>query len=201
MPELEVREDLSSLPLQDLLRRLEETDRARSTAIFMELVRRFEPVIRKGWRKTRGVEYSEFANEVFQRAFGALPTLRVPLTFPLFFKHIVRSVAGDLMREAMRAPESLDDAGDVLAAIDAEITVPLVVSSYLEYLKPRERTVLELEFLGGYTTDEIASRIGMSAGGVRNLKSRALSKLRDVIDRDRRTLERLSGLSQKVDAL
>ncbi|HEX6096064.1 MAG TPA: sigma-70 family RNA polymerase sigma factor [Thermoanaerobaculia bacterium] len=201
MPELEVREDLSSLPLQDLLRRLEDTDRARSTPIFMELVRRFEPVIRKGWRQTRGVEYSEFANEVFQRAFGALPTLRVPLTFPLFFKHVVRSVAGDLMREARKAPESLDDVGDVLAAIDAEITVPLVVSSYLEYLNARERTVLELEFLGGYTTDEIASRIRMSAGGVRTLKSRALRKLRDVIDRDRRTLERLSGPSKKVDAL
>lgn len=201
MPEHKVREELSALPLQDLLRRLEGADRAQSTPIFMELVTRFEPVIRKGWRKTRGVEYPEFANEVFQRAFGALPTLRVPLTFPLFFKQIVRSVAGDLMRDAMRTPESLDDVGDVLAAVDAEITIPLVVSSYLEYLSPRERTVLELEFLAGHTTDEIASRIGMSAGGVRTLKSRALKKLRDVMDRDRRRLERLSGPSKKVDAL
>jgi RNA polymerase sigma factor (sigma-70 family) len=201
MPELVVREDLSEVPLQELLRRLEGTDREHSTPIFMELVKRFEPVIRKGWHKTHGVEYSDFANEVFQRAFGALPTLRVPLTFPLFFKHIVRSVAGDLMREAMKAPESLDDVDDVLTAIDTSITVPLVVRSYLEYLGVRERAVLELEFLAGYTTEEIATRIGLSAGGVRVMKSRALKRLREVMDRDRRTLERLSGESKKVGAL
>jgi RNA polymerase sigma factor (sigma-70 family) len=182
---------LAALTVEGLLTRLRTADEETSIRIFTELVTRFEGVVRKGWSKTRAIEYPEFVNEVFKRALGALPTLREPLAFPLFFKNVVRSVAGDLMRETMKSPEQLDAVTEAVEAVENEITVPLIVRSYLEYLTEQERDVLELEYIAGFTTQEVATKLGLAPGYVRVLRSRALRRLRKVVDRDRRMLERL----------
>jgi len=183
--------DFSRRTLDELLGLLSGATEDETVAIFTELVERFEPVVKKCWRKTRNVEYQDFVNEVFERALGALPTLRQPKAFPLFFRRIVESVTGNLMRQAMKEPSALEEVDEVVSAVEAEITVPLIVRSYLEYLGEREQIVLELEYIYGYTTEEVARRMGVKPGSVRKMKSRALETLRAVVDRDRRMLERL----------
>lgn len=187
----ETEADLGRLTLEELLELLKAATQEESVPVFTELVKRFEPVVRKGWRRTRNVDYQEFANEVFERALGALPSLRQTKAFPLFFRRVVQSVTGDLMRRAMKEPSSLEDVDEVVSAVEAEITLPLVVRSYLEYLDERDQTVLELEYIYGFTTEEIASRTGLRPAYVRTLKSRALRTLRAVVDRERQMLERL----------
>jgi RNA polymerase sigma factor (sigma-70 family) len=177
--------------VRELLARLADADDAETIAIFAELVQRYEPVVRVGWRQTRGVEYQEFSNEVFKRALGALPTLREHFAFPAYFQRIVRSVSGDLMRRARKDGDIPKDADEVASAVENEILVPLVVRSYLEHLGSRERDVLELEYIYGYSADEMAVHFQVTPGTVRNMKHRALKKLQAVVERDRRMLERL----------
>jgi RNA polymerase sigma factor (sigma-70 family) len=180
---------LEALPVDELIRLLERSERPVVEAIFKEILRRFEPALRNGWRASGWGEYPEFANEVFVRLFSSLHSLREPRAFPGFFHSIVRSVAGDAVRRAKRDPRQLEPDVDAVAE-SPDVMLPIIVRSYLEYLPERDRRVLELEFIHGYSVEEIASELQMTAGGVRMLKSRAFRRLRGIVEREQGLLER-----------
>ncbi|HVE70286.1 MAG TPA: sigma-70 family RNA polymerase sigma factor [Thermoanaerobaculia bacterium] len=184
---------LEQLPIAEVLQWLQKSDAAGVETIFSEILRRFEPALRNGWRVSGRGEYADFANEVFVRLFSSLHTLREPRAFPGFLHSIVRSVASDAHRRAKRDPDQFEPLTDTVADM-RDVMLPIIVRSYLEYLPERDRRVLELEFIEGHSVEEIAADLQMTAGAVRMLKTRAFRKLRSVAERERALLERSKHL-------
>ena len=54
-----------------------------------------------------------------------------------------------------------------------------VLNQMLDRLKPEDKNIILLSVQGGYSSDEIASMLGMTAGNVRVRLHRALSALRN----------------------
>jgi RNA polymerase sigma factor (sigma-70 family) len=102
---------------------------------------------------------------------------------------ICRSRAIDALRrldaaESMADPETLKPEGDVnnnpldiLLALERESEVYRAMT----FLKPRDRQLIALAFLKGYTHEEIASQMHMPLGSVKSLIKRAQSKLRSAL--------------------
>lgn len=133
---------------------------------------------------------------MFTRTFAALPRLNAPAAFPAFFRSIVHSVAADQWRKNAPAEVEIDreTLEERASAIDQVLLTGLIVRSYLEHLGDRERQVLEWDLIDGHSTDEIAQRLGITAGAVRTTKSRALERLRGIIGREARMIERLQKI-------
>src|SRR4028118_1259781 len=93
---------LRELPIADLIRYVQSGSQEQTSDAFVEIARRFEPLLRKTWKNHGRGEYADFAHDVFTRTFGALPRLNNPVTFPAFFRSIVRSVAADRWRTRAR---------------------------------------------------------------------------------------------------
>ena len=71
----------------------------------------------------------------------------------------------------MRSPD--DDAGDPSAEIDH-----LDLFNALHHLKPEDRRLLALRYVGGLDSTEIGALLGMSPSGVRGHLSRLVERLR-----------------------
>lgn len=199
---------LALLSPAEILSRLSTSSPENSSAYFGELIRRFEPVLRRTWRtvlsesnRDIGIEYDDFVHDTFIRVFEHLPDLRDNEAFPGYFRQITLSVAYDYFRRPRRGSqhrdlridvEEIDDEHDpaplaLLENIDEQILTGVLIQSYLNHLTAREQEVLKLEFFYGNSAQEIAERIGLTSGAVRTLKSRALSKLRQIILREAKT--------------
>ena len=184
---------LGELPVAALVQYVNGADEQMTSAAFVEIARRFEPLLRRTWHIRGRGEYADFAHDVFARTFATLPQLRAPAAFPAFFRSIVLSVAADQWRK--RRPEDvevdLQTIEELASDIDETLLTGLIARSYLEHLADRERSVLEWDLVIGLSTDEIARRLDITSGAVRTIKSRAIGKLRAIIGREERMIERL----------
>lgn len=181
---------LADAGLDELLRGLEESSQADAGPYCLELIRRFEPLLRKAWRHVPPImEYGDFVNEVFVRLFGRLPQIKDRRAFPGYFRRVVQSTLVDILRRREPPSEPLEQQARTIASrIDEEILAGVFLQSYLNQLSKREREVLQLEWIDGLSPDEVARRLGLTSGGASAAKSRALSKLRSVILREAKTL-------------
>lgn len=179
---------MAELPMASLLAELGASDRVQASAAAAEIIRRFEPLMRRTWHRLAGpaADYEDYRQEAVLKLFRALPQLREVEAFPGFFRSVILSVAYDQLRRLR--PEgvmtlSLDDidpptAGD---APFADIDTGIIVNSLLQELQGREREVLYLDAVLGMTPNEIARRLGLSAGAVRMTKSRAIKRLTKIL--------------------
>jgi len=138
------------------------------------------------------MDYQDFAQEVFVRLFSWLPALHNPKAFPGYFRRVALSVVADTFRRSKPQIQPHDPALlDVLEAADAAILDKIFVASYLSKLQPKEREVLTLEYMSGYSPAEIAPLVGLkTAGGVRMIKSRAMKRLHEIVEAERTLLGR-----------
>lgn len=192
----EAKTNREELTIEQLVRGLKEApDKSEASAYCEELIRRFEPLLRRAWRRVGAPdEYRDFVHDVFLRVFKNLPGLASPKAFPSYLRHTVLSVVVERVRKERRqAPltdiEGLDEV-NLITAVDNDINTRILVRSYLELLPPQEGTVLALEFLEGWETSRIAKELDLKPGAVRTAKSRALRKLRKLLITDASMLEK-----------
>jgi len=181
---------LESLTIQQLVNGLRDAPRTQSSDYCRELIRRFEPLLRRYWcRVSNWAEYDDFLQETVLRLFRGLPHLNDPKAFPGYFRRVVISVATDFWRKHPPFQQANDQFFEKIESrTNEDILAGIFVRSYFEELAPREREILTLEFVDGFTPQEIAMRTGLTAGAVRMSKSRGLSKLRSFLLRDSRVL-------------
>jgi RNA polymerase sigma factor (sigma-70 family) len=195
-------EAMAELPLATLLSALGASDRVQASAAAAEIIRRFEPLMRRTWYRLAGpaADYEDYRQEAVLKLFRALPQLREADAFPGFFRSVIVSVAYDQLKRLR--PEgvttlSLDEI-DLPSQGDtpfADIDTGIIVNSLLQELHGREREVLYLDAVLGMTPNEIARRLGLSAGAVRMTKSRAIKRLTELLRQKHDALsEKKAGL-------
>jgi RNA polymerase sigma factor (sigma-70 family) len=177
--------DLPALALSEViaLLRLADPD-PRASRAATEILRRFQPLLRKYWAWHRLGEYEDFVQEALLRLFVALPRLRDPAAFPGLFRRVVIGTATDVLRArgtSLEAAQVEMDEEMLVAEFDDSISTPVVVRTYLEHLPPREREVIELSFLDELPVPQVARRMGLTEGGVRTARSRAIARLRSLM--------------------
>jgi RNA polymerase sigma factor (sigma-70 family) len=170
--------------LPDLLCALERGVESEASDAATEITRRFQPLIYKFWRQQGCGDYQDFLQDVMVRLFTALPNLRDYRAFPGFFRRIVVTTAADYWRNQGPHLAQLEDVDmdTLVRAFNEDLTTPLVVRTYLDWLPPREREILEFAFLEDLDAREIALRTGLTTGAVRMTKSRAIQRLRSLIE-------------------
>lgn len=174
---------LAELPLTSLLEELDKGSPGRTSAAAVELIRRFQPLIRKFWRLQQCGDYEDFFQDVLLRTFSSLPHLRNHAAFPGFLRRIVVTTAADYWRrQSLHERHLLNvDVENIERAFDQDLATPLIVRSMLDRLPPREREVIALTYFEDMDSGEIARLMGLSAGAVRMTKSRAINKLRELL--------------------
>jgi RNA polymerase sigma-70 factor (ECF subfamily) len=178
--------------IEDLIEALRAAPQENASPYCEEIIRRFEPLLRKAWRHLpRTAEYSDFVQDVFVRLFGSLPKLRDPRAFPGYFQRVVQSTVASAVRRKEPPSESLDDTHSrkLASRLDRDILAAVFLQSYLHLLTPRERSVLQMEWVDELPPDEIRAALGLSRGGLSAAKSRAVNKLREIITHEAARLE------------
>jgi RNA polymerase sigma-70 factor (ECF subfamily) len=185
--------DLQSQTVEQLVSSLRDSPEE-SSAVFSEIIRRFEPLLRRAWWRRGGLHvsytYQDFIQEIFLRLFAGLPRLENVKAFPGYFHKVALSVAADYYRRQFAtATVDIKEFEKVVTGLDHDILTGIFIRTYLERLSPREKEVINLEFYEGLSAREIAKQLGLKPGAVRMTKARALKRLRDLLAEDSKTLE------------
>ncbi len=179
-------------PLEDaeLARRAREGD----DDAYEDLVKRYGPIaVRVAWLVTRDRdEAQDAAQEAFVKAYYALPRFRPDLPFRPWLLRIVANEARNRARSGRRrerltlraAAVSDGDAAPSpeTAALAQEDREALV--SALNRLEPRDREVIGYRFLLGLSEAETAEVLDVRLGTAKSRLSRAMAKLRQVLEVD-----------------
>lgn len=179
-------------PLEDaeLARRAREGD----DDAYEDLVKRYGHIaVRVAWLVTRDRdEAQDAAQEAFVKAYYALPRFRPDLPFRPWLLRIVANEARNRARSGRRrerltlraAAVSDGDAAPSpeTAALAQEDREALV--SALNRLEPRDREVIGYRFLLGLSEAETAEVLDVRLGTAKSRLSRAMAKLRQVLEVD-----------------
>ncbi len=111
--------------------------------------------------------------------------LREPERVVSFVFGTCRMVVLEMRRGTKRRAELLDRHADMLAIADIAVAPRLDferVAACLERLSERERSVLVMTFYEDKPSDEVAGALGLTAGNVRVIRHRGITKLRHCVD-------------------
>jgi RNA polymerase sigma-70 factor (ECF subfamily) len=123
----------------------------------------------------------DLTSQVFLKAFRQLDPKRAERSVASWLFTVARTVLADHWREVYRAgpiaelDENVIDRTEVPGGPDDADKVRRV-DEVLGLLPARSRMVLELRFLQGYTIEETARTLGITAGNVKVIQHRALAK-------------------------
>jgi RNA polymerase sigma-70 factor (ECF subfamily) len=177
-------------PLEDaeLARRAREGD----DGAYEELVKRYGQIaFRVAWLITRDRgEAEDAAQEAFMKAYYALPRFRPDAPFRPWLLRIVANEARNRARSGRRrrglvlraAAGSDRDAAPSpeTAALALEDRQALIAA--LDALSPPDRAVIGYRYLLGLSESETAEVLGVRLGTVKSRLSRAMARLRAVVE-------------------
>lgn len=148
-------------------------------AAFERLYRRHAPRVHSLARRLLGAfEADDVVQDVFVRAWNKLATFRGESAFATWLHRLATNVC--LRRAERERRTTLDEATDLdaLPARSAEPGMHLDLATALERLTPAVRYVVVLFDLEGYSHDEIAGMLGISADSSKMRLHRGRSALR-----------------------
>ena len=164
-------------------------DRARSgdVAAYEELVRRYQGVATRVARMVAGADAEDVAQEAFVRAYNALDRFREGAPFRPWLLRIVVNLAHNAVRTRGRQERVIARVAPVPAVSAADDAVVLSderrrLHDALRSLPERDRAVLTCRYLEGLSEAETGAVLGCRIGTVKSRTSRALDRLRAVID-------------------
>jgi RNA polymerase sigma-70 factor (ECF subfamily) len=161
--------------------------RGGDVAAYEALVRRHQGVATRVARTIAGSDADDVAQEAFVRAYNALGSFRDGAPFRPWLLRIVVNLARNAVRSqtrrerlATRVPAASPVGGvdDAVALADDRRRL----HDALRRLPERDRTVLACRYLEGLSEAETGAVLGCRVGTVKSRTSRALDRLRAVID-------------------
>lgn len=126
----------------------------------------------------------DIAQEVWVQVFRALPSFRGDSQFSTWLHRIVVNRTLNAMRVVRRINAAEVSLGEYDVLVDHESERTLLVASIEEAarrLSPGARAVFVLHDVQGYSHEEIASELGITAGGSRSQLFKARMKLRRLL--------------------
>lgn len=162
----------------------------------MLIDRYFSLVVGTAFHKVRNPEDArDVAQDAFVKAFHSLRNLDDPRRFPAWIKRIASNMAIDLLRKRRQTVVSLDEIEEKRAVATTEPVAPemidnegqqnrtmLMILDSIEELPDTTRQAVELRFLESLDYEEIAERLDISQGAVRQRVSRGVRELRDKLE-------------------
>jgi RNA polymerase sigma-70 factor, ECF subfamily len=127
---------------------------------------------------------ADIAQEVWVQIFKALPTYRGESQFGTWAHRIAVNRTLNALRKVRRLEKIEVDIEDDSASVDNEADRALLAASIEEaaaQLPPGARTVFQLHDVEGYTHEEIAAELGITAGGSKSQLFKARAKLRRLL--------------------
>jgi len=153
-----------------------------------ELYRRLAPRVRLYGRKHLRDDHAaaDLAQHVLLMTIQKLRTgqLREPERVISFVFGMCRMVTMDLRRGQLRRERLLERYGADLTIADASVEPQLDqerLAGCLDRLPERERSVVLMTFYEDKQADEVAGLLKLTAGNVRVIRHRAISRLRDCV--------------------
>jgi RNA polymerase sigma factor (sigma-70 family) len=178
--------EIQALSVVELLGGLKSSTSEEASIYSLEIIRRFEPLLRQSWTRLRDlVDYEDFVQDVFVQLFRHLANIQTPDAFPGYFQKVASSVVADHLRKKQFSLQLSESSIDSLTVdVYEDLLTGLVTQSYLDRLTPQERDILTLDIFCGYSQVEIAGFLMLKPAAVRASKHRALKKLRKMIRHD-----------------
>jgi RNA polymerase sigma-70 factor, ECF subfamily len=124
---------------------------------------------------------ADIAQEVWIQIFRALPSFRGDAQFGTWAHRIAVNRTLNALRRTKRMASTEVDVEDDTASVEPEAERALLAASIEEAaakLSPGARTVFLLHDVEGYTHEEIAAELGITAGGSKSQLFKARAKLR-----------------------
>ena len=153
-----------------------------------ELYRRLAPRVRLYGRKHLRDDHAaaDLAQQVLLMTIQKIRAgqLREPERVISFVFGICRMVTIDLRRGQLRRERLLQRYGEDIAIADASVAPQLDqerLTSCLDRLPERERSIVLMTFYEDKQADEVAGLLRLTAGNVRVIRHRALNRLRDCV--------------------
>jgi len=184
-----VPQDVEALEDAALASRIAAAGERIDSAAETELYRRLAPRVRLyGLRHLRDPHAAQdLMQQVLLMTLERLRAgkLREPEQIASFVLGMCRMVVLEIRRGTWRRETLLETYGDTAEAV--EVPEPLALDAdklagCLQALAERERTVVVLTFFADRLSDEVAKELGLSAGNVRVIRHRALTRLRECMD-------------------
>lgn len=126
----------------------------------------------------RPEDVDDVAQEVFLRAWNKLETYRGEAPFEHWLTRLCLNICYQRLRRARPDALPLEHAATVAAAPDADADAGLDAARWLARLDPKDRFLLILLDGEGWSTAEIAERLGWSRVNVKVRAHRARKRLR-----------------------
>lgn len=172
-------------------RQLIEQTLAGNTICYETLFDRYRPQLYAATLSKCGDEQDagDIIQETYVKAYFNLPRYNPEYTFGQWIYTIARNLFIDFARRKRSAGStvSIDDTGG--AGINPPCDMPnpeeriisrqrgRLLDKLMEELPPRYRTMIELRFVGEYSYEEIAEKLGMPIGTVKTQIHRARERL------------------------
>ena len=127
-------------------------------------------------------EAEDAVSECVLAAWRGIGGLREPGAFGSWIFRILSACCASRIKEMIKTRESIERAGVGAASAQPDSpALPAELSEALGQLNDEERSIVLLSVIGGFTSTEIASVTGLTAGSVRSKLSRSLAKMREFL--------------------
>jgi RNA polymerase sigma factor (sigma-70 family) len=155
-------------------------------AAFGELVRRHQAVVRGFLRRMLGGRLDladDLAQETFIKAHRGMRRYRGDASFPVWLCAIAANeLRGEWRRRKRRAEFGEDEAGEQIAAEEADGAMRRDVDAGLAHLPEMQRAALVLCFEHGLTHAEAATALGCPVGTLKSHVARGKARLREWLE-------------------
>ncbi len=130
----------------------------------------------------RKEDAEDIVMETVTDAFAEIRSLREPAAFEGW---IFRILMNKIKRKRKSyITETVELQEDILSSGEAASDEGIALRKALQTLSQTDRSIIVLDVLGGYKSDEIGKMLGMNSNTVRSRKQRAFEKIRSMLKGD-----------------